>query len=322
MAESSAGTQLKAARERLGIEAREISDALNLSQSAIHALEADDFAEFTAPVFVRGYLRSYAKLVELDPDVVVAALPGAGPAEASAPPSVETRLSGAQPVTPSGGFPEARRRIQRLFTELYREQPVATVVGAGAAVALLLVLLWLLLSGAETPASTAPAAALATEQKPPPVGDTAAALASAPTDTVAPASPFAAIADQRSAAEPASEDDGQASPSAAVAATMAEASTPTALGPEDTSTYTRIGSGDDRLVLSFTADCWVEIRNSAGRQVFGDVGVADSTLRLLGSGPFRIVLGYAPGASLTFNGSVVALAPHTQNNVARLVVGQ
>jgi cytoskeleton protein RodZ len=80
--------------------------------------------------------------------------------------------------------------------------------------------------------------------------------------------------------------------------------------------------GDDQLSFTFTEDCWVEIKNASGRNLFGDLGRAGSSFTLVGEGPFRILLGYAPGVTLTLNGEQVPLGPHTRNNVASLVLGQ
>jgi len=81
-------------------------------------------------------------------------------------------------------------------------------------------------------------------------------------------------------------------------------------------------AGDDQLRFVFSEDCWVEVRSATGRNLFSDLGRSGSTLSLVGEGPFRILLGYAPGAEVAFNGEQVALAPHTRNNVATLVLGQ
>jgi hypothetical protein len=53
-----------------------------------------------------------------------------------------------------------------------------------------------------------------------------------------------------------------------------------------------------------------------------DLGRPEQVREYFGQGPFAIKLGFAQGASLEFNGSNVALSPHTRNDVANLVVGQ
>jgi cytoskeletal protein RodZ len=80
--------------------------------------------------------------------------------------------------------------------------------------------------------------------------------------------------------------------------------------------------GNDRIVLSFTADCWFEIKNVDGEMLHADLGRSEQVREYFGQGPFSIKLGYAQGAAVEFNGASVALAPHTRNNVAKLVLGQ
>ena len=69
------GAELKAAREGMDVSTREVADALNLPVNVIEALEADDFERLPPTVFTRGYLRSYARLLELSPESLLARYP-------------------------------------------------------------------------------------------------------------------------------------------------------------------------------------------------------------------------------------------------------
>jgi cytoskeleton protein RodZ len=62
---------LRAAREGLGLTIDEVAHGLHLSREVILSLEAGDYEALGAPVFVRGHLRSYARLVGLPEEVVV-----------------------------------------------------------------------------------------------------------------------------------------------------------------------------------------------------------------------------------------------------------
>ena len=75
------GAVLAAAREELGITQREVSDALNLPIATIDAIETNDQTHLPAQVFTRGYVRAYAKLLEIDAEPLVAAMGGEGGAE-------------------------------------------------------------------------------------------------------------------------------------------------------------------------------------------------------------------------------------------------
>ena len=79
---------------------------------------------------------------------------------------------------------------------------------------------------------------------------------------------------------------------------------------------------EDTLVFRFEEDSWVEVRDVDGGLIHGELGVAGDTVMVRGKAPFDILIGYAPGVRLEFNADAVALAAHTRENVARLVVGQ
>ena len=66
----------------------------------------------------------------------------------------------------------------------------------------------------------------------------------------------------------------------------------------------------------------MEVKDASGRNLYSDLNRANTTLNLVGQSPFRVVLGYAPGVELYFNGEAIALAPHTRNNVASIMLGQ
>lgn len=67
----SLGAMLREAREARGLSAREAADAMNLSVRFVDALENEQFDKLPARAFVRGYLRSYARMLGLSEDEVI-----------------------------------------------------------------------------------------------------------------------------------------------------------------------------------------------------------------------------------------------------------
>ena len=65
------GARLRAKREGMGLSVEQVADQLRLDVKYIQALEQDNHADIAAPVFVRGYLRSYAALLQLPADAIV-----------------------------------------------------------------------------------------------------------------------------------------------------------------------------------------------------------------------------------------------------------
>lgn len=82
----SPGRLLKAARERKGLSLEELAGETLLSEGTLTALEADDFERLSQPVFVRGYYRKCAKVLDLPQEELIAAyaahagVPGPRPA--------------------------------------------------------------------------------------------------------------------------------------------------------------------------------------------------------------------------------------------------
>ena len=62
------GARLRAAREERGWSINDVGGRLRLTARQIGAIEAEDFAGLGQPVFARGFVRNYARLVGLDPD--------------------------------------------------------------------------------------------------------------------------------------------------------------------------------------------------------------------------------------------------------------
>jgi len=74
----SAGATLRHARESIGLSIDAVAQQLKLAPRQVQALEADDYAQLPGRTFVRGFMRNYARLLRLDADAVVAALPEVG----------------------------------------------------------------------------------------------------------------------------------------------------------------------------------------------------------------------------------------------------
>jgi len=61
------GQQLKAAREAKGVSEHDAGEATNILTKTIIAMEADDFSGIAAPTYARGFIRLYARFLDLDP---------------------------------------------------------------------------------------------------------------------------------------------------------------------------------------------------------------------------------------------------------------
>lgn len=73
---SSIGQALRAAREAQGLSVEDVAGRLRLMQRQIEAMEADEFDSLGQPVFARGFVRNYAKLLKLPHDALLGRMGG------------------------------------------------------------------------------------------------------------------------------------------------------------------------------------------------------------------------------------------------------
>ncbi len=66
--------QLRTAREALGLDVYQVAEITKIRTDHIRALEEGNYGAFAAPVYIRGFVRTYARLLKLDVSEVQAAL--------------------------------------------------------------------------------------------------------------------------------------------------------------------------------------------------------------------------------------------------------
>lgn len=74
--QASVGQVLREAREAQAIRIEEVASRLRLMQRQIEAMESDDFGSLGQPVFARGFVRNYARLLGLSPDALLVRMEG------------------------------------------------------------------------------------------------------------------------------------------------------------------------------------------------------------------------------------------------------
>ncbi len=62
------GALIKRLRERKGLSLDDVASSTRIAKRYLEAIEADEFSRLPAATFVRGYLRSLARLLEVDPE--------------------------------------------------------------------------------------------------------------------------------------------------------------------------------------------------------------------------------------------------------------
>ena len=103
------GDEFRSAREARGLTLSDVAEQIHIRSVYLNAIENEDWNAIGAPVYVRGFLRTYARFLGLDGEKAVQAFNESAPAEravpaAAAPPPIETERSGPSVWAIAGGI--------------------------------------------------------------------------------------------------------------------------------------------------------------------------------------------------------------------------
>lgn len=303
------GELLRAERERVGFTTDEVATHLHLSRTTLGYLEEGRFDRLPGDTFARGYVRSYARLLKLDPNTMARHYDRYVGAEGR-----ETRVSSISRIE---GVP---RRGARLTMVLSTVLIVVVMLGLG---------LWwwsvsrdpgmpsegndvsALIDDVQVDAMALPEAFTGAQQEQPVAVDGASEPVDEPAEPVADL-PQAASEPEGAAAAP---TEGAPEPETAETAPQAdEAAAPAA---------TAGSQSQPGLVMTFNANCWVQVSVPGGRVLHSGQMNAGQNLTIAQDGPLDLVIGAAEAvSSIEFNGQPVTLNANRQSGVARLRVGQ
>lgn len=277
--ERSVGQQLRTAREAKRMGVAEVAHTLKLSVRQVEALDADDWSSLPGTI-VRGFIRNYARLVNLDSEVLMRQLDAArqpGPAE------FELLAATSAPL------PRSSRMERRDWV----------VVLSGLTLVVLAVLanffapqdFWQSTLAEFNRLTVEPAVAVSSVDK---------------VDSV----PLARSTDQVS--QP-------GAPVASTEAVSPENQSPkaqTAAVPGD-QPASQPAPGDSALKLNFAQPSWVEIRDRSGQVIFSQLNQAGSQREIEGQPPFALVIGNASNVTVLYKGKTVDLSLRSKDDVAR-----
>lgn len=307
----SIGSLLRAAREAKGLPIAAVAQSLKLSTRQVEALEADDWSHLPGGVFVRGFIRNYARFLAIDADPLLAALDAVQPAPAP-PEDLQPHCEGAS--MPRAGGDRRRDRMVML-------SGVALVLGA-------LAVYFLVPGGARDEGAATPAEQTAEPGPSAPASDIAApAVASeaTPADASSPAVTPALPVAQQPAPQPAAKAGPQetvtplgnlqprplASPAAGAAPTPAAqplATPPAAPVVTPAATGKPGAAGNAALGLTFVKHSWVEVRDADGKVVFSQLSTPGSEYSVSGSPPFTVRVGKASTVNVLYKGKQLELS--------------
>lgn len=264
------GQELKTSREKQGLSTSEIASRLNLQPEIISALEAEESDALPAPIYVRGYIRSYARVLKLDEDYLIELY--------------NTNAGTAPELLPEVKHTQARSS----------DKPVKIVTYLISFGLVLLLLAWwqshFIVD--DTDRESHYDVEVYTEY--------GGALKYDYDIVIHPDTPFI---NQISY-----DESGQLE-----ALTTIEENVLSVYEEPGRSVQGTL----DNITLVIEKDSWVEVSDSDNKKIYLGMAKTGKTIKLDGKAPFSVLLGFAPGVKVIFNGKSFDTEPFTDAGVAR-----
>ena len=308
------GKILKSYRLNLGLSLDEVSAETRIPLNSLTQIESDNYAAFTTPVFVLGYIRRYARVVGADADQLIRYYH-----EQNSSPEAELMVV----ETPSIRAPAPKAFP---LTQIKMGLSIAALV----LVAIVLVMLAPTWSGSgsrPTDSESAPVGAAIVAKEPGAQRDrqtvSEQSTESEVLESPVPADSDSALAQTVSSVAGADEDvvvsvlpvpEPPASDESPVDVSAELASAPLS-EPLDEAL-----PGESLLEISFREDCWVEVKDASEKTVFAELKNKGDNLRLFGLAPFNVMLGNARAADIRINGRQFGFEPLAGRTTLRLSV--
>jgi cytoskeleton protein RodZ len=274
------GQELAAAREARGLALADVAQQLKFAPRQLEALEQENFAALPGATFAKGMVRSYARLLKLDPEPLLQRVAG----HFEVPDSNRLAARYHQPVPFSDG---ARKST---FVYLGLSAGVLVLVGAVAYE-------WQqerLAAGKSKETAVAKAAPKETKPR------------AAPVPVQAAATPASAVQETKSVVAVAVPPPPALVPEK-----------PKLVTPEKPKV---LAAGPHRLVVRTDGEAWIEIKDAADRMLVSSLNPPGSERVVRGKPPYSLVIGNASNVRILYDDKPIDLAPHTRQDVARLTV--
>ena len=283
------GSVLTDARNQAALSQADVAKRMNLMVRTIQALEEDDFKNLPGPTYVRGYLRTYARLVGLDSEQLVRIYSQEFPVGSeNHPPSHPSR--GRRSAVLWGGAVLFALLGVYVLLQVYGLQPSAQV-----------------LSSTDIPKNPVLESAGGAEATDTELSVDQESFVEAQIDALdepvpesadEPQGPVLSTEEFRTQGIPimeAADDEQTSSPAEASVQVVGEQ--PVAFDPPASDESLEV------LTISFLEDSWVEVRDADMQLLLWDLIRSGATIEIKGKAPFEVLLGNSPDVIIEVDGN-------------------
>lgn len=305
------GDRLRIARESRDLSIEDVAARLKLDVRKIRALEQGDIADFAAPVFAAGYLRTYARLMELSEEEVLA--------DFTELTSVHEQVIDPASAVNNETYGKMSSEISSQFS--LRDKSSGNHLGkvgfAGVVIVGLVYFLWPVTEGEQTDAVSSNTSSRLTEQT---------------VEIVVPSLEVVTeekVGDDTQATETQSPVEKQVVEKQIVETEQSELvspempAEPVVISEVETEVKTEaLAAGQSsELVLIFNSDSWAEVQDARGESLVYRLGKSGTRSVVKGIAPFMVQLGYVQGVDILYNGAAYDLSQYANRRSVRLRIG-
>ena len=282
------GLALKKARQALRLELDVVANRLNLSPSVVVAIENDAYDRLPSPTFIRGYIRSYARLLKLSGDDLIRSYERLQPEKIS-----ETE----------NGIKDSSFTVKKGWVFLF-----VLIVGVVLVISLVLIM-------GESADVTVDVDAVEIHHAEISEAGVAPVIAeSIPVEA-------AVVADVDQVAEESVADEPlEADVPVLLAQPILTLSDTRVVDDASAIDATIQNIKNSQLTMQFSAECWVEVWDASGKRIYARLRQAGQTTVLEGVAPLEVTLGNGAAVKMEFNGNPVVFALSTRSSVAHVTL--
>jgi len=282
-----AGEVLRKKRENIGLSIDHIANKLNLDSKLIELLEKNDYEKFNIETYLKGYLRAYAKFLDLDDDMVINLYKESNPEK-----------------TPEI-LPNVKPKIQRNSPD--RSVKLFSYI-IGLAIALS-ILVWYQKNFLVQPSEeNLKIANIKIHEN---------------TNINGVDVDYKIINHTNYWQWPINKTEknyeSNSNELELVGSEKTQDKIKNIADTNEVSAY-NIQQGNDTVVLNLTGDSWIEIYDREGGRLYLDLARSGKNYIINGNSPFNILLGAANNVSIEFNGSSVDIEPYIKFGIARFTL--
>ena len=296
--QQSAGDQLRSARLAKGMSIEEVSRQLRLSVQQIDAIEQDAYEKLPGRTFLRGFVRNYANLLQLDPTALLITLP-----------------ESAHPVSSPENKP---LRVKQISFSSERKKPRSYSLPVVVIITILMVSAYFIIGKQNLQHSQNEEPTTSQQQEKSATGNMTKELQLPVPLPASAKNPIEPVSRQQFA--PIKTDSASVEiplnlkPALAAAESKPVAQAGETIPPPDDPT---IG----HLQFKLSADSWIRVVDGAGVNLVEQIKKAGSEHTVSGKKPFAIILGNAAGVNLTYNDKEIDISSYkNQGGTARFTL--